>query len=119
MVEATPAYRCDVRDFVSDLLDFARDQISRAIHDPLDQFAATDAASGVVWMIRERLLDPENHELLGHLLLALNVYIDKNWEEAWHKLAKMPHEEFGIEAAALLTGIKSAKRICGPTEEMT
>jgi hypothetical protein len=77
MTETTPAYRCNAPDFVSDLLDFARDQISRAMHDPLDQFAATDAASGVVWMIRERLSEPENHVLLGHLLLALNVYIDK------------------------------------------
>ena len=114
MTETTPTYRCNAPDFVSDLLDFARDQISRAMHDPLDQFAATDAASGVVWMIRERLLEPENHVLLGHLLLALNVYIDKGWEEPWDKLAKMPPEKFAAEAAMVLRGIDTAKTLCEP-----
>jgi hypothetical protein len=112
MTETTPTYRCNAPDFVSDLLDFARDQISRAMHDPLDQFAATDAASGVVWMIRERLLEPENHVLLGQLLLALNGYIDKSWEEPWGKLAKMPPEKFAAEAAMVLKGIDTAKTLC-------
>ena len=40
-------HRCDVRDFVSDLMDFIKDQIGRAVDDPLDQFAATLVASGV------------------------------------------------------------------------
>jgi hypothetical protein len=44
MTEPTRHYRCDVHDFVSDLMDFNKDQISRAIDDPLDQFAATHAA---------------------------------------------------------------------------
>ena len=34
-------YRCDVRDFVSDLMNFIKEQIGRAVDDPLDQFAAT------------------------------------------------------------------------------
>jgi hypothetical protein len=116
VTETTKAYRCNAPDFVSDLLDFAREQISRALHDPLDQFAATDAAAGVVWMIRERLLEPENHELLGHLLLALNAYIDKGWEEPWCKLAKMPPETFASEAAIVLRGIDTAKALCEPID---
>ena len=46
-------YRCDVRAFVSDLMNFIKEQIDRAVDDPLDQFAATVAASGVVPVMRE------------------------------------------------------------------
>jgi hypothetical protein len=125
MAEKTQTYRCDARDFVSDLLAFAKDQIRGAIDDPLDQFAATDAASGVVAVIRNRLVPendvpppPENEVLLAHLLLALQAYIEKDWEEPWGKLTKMPREEFAIEAMDLLTRIDLAKRLCDPPENL-
>ena len=41
MNDQTRHYRCDMRDFVSDLMNFTKEQIGRAIDDPLDQFAAS------------------------------------------------------------------------------
>jgi hypothetical protein len=71
MNEPARHYRCDVRDFVSDLMDLIKGQIGRAVDDPLDQFAATVAASGVVPVMRGRLV-PEAKRLLDLIDIAQN-----------------------------------------------
>lgn len=109
-------YRCDVSDFVSDLMDFIKEQIGRANDDPLDQFAATVAASGVVPLMRERLV-PKNEakrvredvELWAHLLLLLNPYLDRSDGDELASLGKMPRDGFLTEAKRLLDLIDLAQ----------
>jgi hypothetical protein len=86
-------YRCDVRDFVCDLMNFIKEQIGRAVDDPLDQFAATVAASGVLPVMRERLV-PENEALWATLVLLLVPYLVGTDGGALASLGKMSREEF-------------------------
>jgi hypothetical protein len=109
MDDPTRHYRCDVRDFVSDLIDFIKDQIGRAVDDPLDQLAATVAASGVVPVMRERLVaknearrNPEDVALWADLVLLLTPYLDRADGDNWASLGKMSRDDFVTEAARLI-----------------
>ena len=105
MNDQTRHYRCDLRDFVSDLIDFIKDQISRAVADPLDQFAATVTASGVVPVMRERLVS-EDEALWATLVLLLTPYLDGTNRDALVSLGKMSRDEFVFEATQLLERIE-------------
>jgi len=101
-------YRCDVRDFVSDLMDLIKEQIKRAIDDPLDQFAATVAAAGVVPVIRQRLVledqarrIPEDVELWANLNLFLTPYLDSSDGKELASLGEKPRDTFLTEAKRL------------------
>jgi hypothetical protein len=116
MNEPERRYRCDVRDFASDLMDFIKDQIGRAVADPADQIAATVAASGVVPVIRERLAPkeearrvPEDVDLWNGLVLFLQPYLDRADGDGLASLGKMPRDEFLIEATRLLDLIDRAQ----------
>ena len=91
-------YRCDVRDFVSDLMEFIKEQIGRAIDDPNDQWAATIAASGVVPVIRARLV-PDHEALLAGLALYSKYFVGSGSDLA--SLGAMPRDEFLTEAEDL------------------
>jgi hypothetical protein len=111
-------YRCDVRDFVSDLMSFIKEQIGRAIDDPLDQFAATVAASGVVPVMRERLvpknearLVPEDVVLWGELALLLTPYLDRSDGDELASLGKRSRDDFVTEAARLIERINDTQNI--------
>lgn len=101
-------YRCDLRDFVSDLMDFIKDQIGRAVADPLDQFAATVTAAGVVPAMRERLV-PEDEALWASLVLLLTPYLDGTDGDALASLGKMSRDEFVSDATRLLERIEYAQ----------
>ena len=105
-------HRCDVWDFVSDLMDFIKDQIGRAVDDPLDQFAATLVASGVVPLMRERLvpknearLVPEDVALWADLVLLLTSYLDRADGDDLASLGKRSRDDFVNEAIGLIERI--------------
>ena len=108
MAETTHTYRCEARDFVSDLVDFMKDQISRAVHDPNDQGAAMVAASGAVPVIRERLV-PEHEALWATLVLLLVPYLDGTDGDALARLGKMSRDDFVTAGARLLERIDFAQ----------
>jgi hypothetical protein len=109
-------YHCDVQDFVSDLMTFIKEQIGRAVDDPLDQLGATDAAAGIVPVIRERLAPedearrvPEDVDLWNGLALFLQPYLDRADGDELVSLGKMPRDDFLAEAKRLLDLIDSAQ----------
>jgi hypothetical protein len=91
-------YRSDVRDFVSDLMQFIKWQIGRAIDDPNDQWSATIAASGVVPVIRARLVP--DHEALSASLGLLSKYLVGSGNDLV-SLGALPRDEFMTEAIEL------------------
>jgi hypothetical protein len=91
-------YRSDVRDFVSDLMQFIKWQIGRAIDDPNDQWSATIAASGVVPVIRARLVP--DHEALWASLGLLSKYLVGSGNDLV-SLGALPRDEFMTEAIKL------------------
>jgi hypothetical protein len=110
-------YRCEVRDFVFDLTNFIKEQIGRAVDDPADQFAATVAASGVVPVMRERLV-PKNEArqvaedvvLWNDLVLFLSPYLDRADGDELVSLGKQSRDDFVTEAKRLLDRIDRAQR---------
>lgn len=112
MTETTQAYRCNAPDFVSDVLDFVSEQISRAVDDPLDRLAATVTAAGVVPIMRERLAPkdearraPEDVELWGNLVLFLSPYLDRADGDELASLGEKSPVDFVIEAARIIDRI--------------
>ena len=108
MTKANRHYRCEVRDFVSDLLDFTRDQIGCAIDDPNDQAAAMVAASGAVPVIRDRLV-PEHEAMWATLVLLLTPYLDGKDGGALAELGKISRNDFATAASRLLERIDFAQ----------
>ncbi len=91
-------YRSDVREFVSDLMEFIKWQIGRAIDDPNDQWSATIAASGVMPVIRARLVP--DHETLSASLGLLSKYLVGSGNDLV-SLGALPRDEFMTEAIEL------------------
>lgn len=106
MSRETSTYCCDLRDFLSDLLNFMEEQIRQAASDPADQLAAIDAAGSVVPLMNDRLSKPEGHVLLTQFMLVFENGIDREW---WGKLKGMPADEFAKETAVLLRQIGCVK----------
>jgi len=112
-------YRCDVRDFVSDLLSMIKEQIGGAVDDPLDQFAATVAASGVVPVMRERLVlkdealhVEEDVALWAELVLLLAPYLDRADGDELASLGKTPRDHFLTKLSDLWTASTSPRTRC-------
>jgi hypothetical protein len=111
----TQAFRCDLRDFLLDLLDFLEEQIEQAMFDPADQRAAVDAARGVIPLIRRRLdsdQEPEAQSLWASFVLAPgNKFEDRYWRRAWDDLATMPPEEFREAAKVLMDTVEALRQV--------
>src|SRR5258708_29729231 len=102
--QAPTAYRCDLKDFLHDLLSFVEEQLKEAVAKPEDQLAAVDAASGVIPLMMDRLF--EDQALLAQFMLALGDKIDERlWQEQWNKFAKMERGEFEVTAHKMLEAI--------------
>ena len=103
-----PLLLCNPRDFVLDLLNFVAEQIELAKANPADQRAATDAASGVIPVLKGRLDD----YLKTSFVLALqNKFDGDTWRKEWNELAAMNSpEEFRTAADALLDTIDILRR---------
>jgi hypothetical protein len=99
-------YRSDVRDFVSDLMEFMKWQLGRAMDDPNDQWSATIAASGVVPVIWARLVP--DHEALWTGLASLSKYLVGSGNDLL-SLGGMPRDEFLTEALELRKSIDIAQ----------
>lgn len=109
-------YRCNVQDFVSDLTEFVKERIGRAVGDRSDQLAATDVAAGVVPVIRERLAPedeerriPEDVNLWNDLALFLQPYFDNADGRDLASLGEKPRDEFLTEAKGLIERIERAQ----------
>jgi hypothetical protein len=111
----TQAFRCDLHDFLLDLLDFIEQQIEQAMSDPADQRTAVDAARGVIPLIRRRLAtdqEPEARALWAYFVLAPgSKFEDRFWRKAWNDLATMPREEFREAGRVLMDTVESLRQV--------
>ena len=99
MPDKTKRSRCNLRDFILDLLDFMEEQIELAKASPEDQLAAIDAASGVIPLLHNKLDD----DLAGNFVLLLQNKFDSSWRDDWNAFAKLKSpEEFRKEADNLV-----------------
>jgi len=98
-------HRCDLRDFLADLLHFMEEQIKQALSNPADQSAAIDAATGTIPLMRDRLRtdDAESKVLWTQFLFIFENRIeDPYWKQWWQKFANLAPDEFAGEAKKLI-----------------
>jgi formate dehydrogenase maturation protein FdhE len=100
-VTKSNAYHTELHACLFDLLNFIEEQLERAKSDPTEQYVATDAARGVIPLMRSRLA--ENDHLRTLFMLVFNKQVEEPcWREWWEQFAKMTPQEFSEEANKLL-----------------
>jgi len=111
----TSRFRCDLRDFLLDLLDFVEEQIEQAVSEPADQRAAVDAASGVVPVIRDRLNSDPSPQVealwASFLLVPGNKFEERYWRTEWDALEIMAPDDFREAARVLIELIETLRQV--------
>jgi hypothetical protein len=97
-------YRCDLRSFLLDSIEFMIEQTELA-RLPNDQVAAVDAAGGIVPFIKARL--SEDHAIASPLILVLQELLAS---EQWAKMARDPSEAFLSKIDNILDRLRAAKK---------
>ena len=106
------AWNTELPAFVLDLLSFIEEQIGQALTVPGDQYAAVDAARGVIPLFRERLVGNDHHLAIKIMLAFSDYYEPPHWAERWECLAKEPAERFRESAETLLAKLADLKDEC-------
>jgi hypothetical protein len=98
-----------LRHCVWDSLGFIAEQLQEAL-SPTDQFAAVDAAKGVVRKLQSRLTRDER--LCAHVACCLpfSPYLfQPDWQDRWMELAELPSSIFSIEACRIVESLEQLR----------
>jgi hypothetical protein len=97
-----------LRACLRDTVDFIIEQLELA-RSPADQFAAIDAAQGIVPFLRSNLKKDVN--LAARFMLALHIYLDANHgRQAWMEQAKAPPDKFAEFADDMIWRLNDLKQ---------
>ena len=91
------------------MMDFIAEQIEQA-RFPSDQFAAVDAARGVIPFMKSRLAEDE--VLLTTFMLVFGeLMFVGHWEETWTRIAKESADQFVKSADDIIGAIDALRAV--------
>jgi hypothetical protein len=117
MRNAAIVWRTDMRDCLIDLLSFIEEQVELAKKDVADQYAAIDAARGVIPLLKCRLKEKE--EILTSFMLTdfAQQFEAADWRDWWEDFARAGTPAFSKKADGLLETITVLKSILAEESE--
>jgi hypothetical protein len=102
-------HQTDLRPWLQDALDFIIDQLELA-KSPTGQFAAVDAAQGMIPCIKSRL--NEDQVVAFNFVAAFGILIETDhWKRAWVEMAKEPPDVFAKSADRLIGDLTELRKV--------
>ncbi|MGC2410505.1 MAG: hypothetical protein WA441_11060 [Methyloceanibacter sp.] len=105
--------KCDLRDFMFDLLNFIEEQVELAKANPADQAGAVDVASGAIPLLVSRLSEDGRLQAVFMFVFRGEQYEEPGWQVWWNEFGLSPPDEFAAKADDLIQKIDALKTSLG------
>lgn len=103
-MNASPAYRTEMKAYALDLLDFVEEKIAEAERDVASRTAALSEAAGAFPIIKDRLYHEDQTALAQFMLLGL-------FEIGFDRLSRAKESEIAEEVRQLRERVQVARAV--------